>query len=113
MPHKNIVKLFKGQRCFPCSNWCSNFPEIKTQSVKNIKGKIIIRYWMIDECDLIGKGFHRMKIIRDGAISSLKQGKFFLELHGSGSRFIGIHVIKFFPSLMRGFGSGDEWGNSG
>jgi len=68
---------------------------------------------MIDECDLIGKGFHRMHINMDEVISSLNQGKFFLELHSTSSGFTGIHVMKFFPSLMGGFGTDDERGNGG
>jgi hypothetical protein len=49
----------------------------------------------------------------NGAISSLNQGKFFLELHGTSSGFTGIHVMKFFPSLMGSFGTGDEMGDGG
>jgi hypothetical protein len=74
--------------------------EISTQSIKNVKGNIIIGDWMIDECNLIGKGFHNLQISMNEAMSSLNQGKFFLELHGMGSGFTGIHVMKFFPSLM-------------
>jgi hypothetical protein len=68
---------------------------------------------MIDECNLIGKGFHSLQISMNGAISSLNQGKFFLELHGTSSGFTGIHVMKFFPSLMGSFGTGDEMGDGG
>ncbi|KAF8403995.1 hypothetical protein HHK36_012105 [Tetracentron sinense] len=68
MPHKNIMKLFERQRCLPGSDRSNNFPEIGTQSVKDIKSEIIIINWMIDECNLIDKGFHGMQIIRNGTI---------------------------------------------
>jgi hypothetical protein len=54
-----------------------------------------------------------MHINMDEVISSLNQGKFFLELHSTSSGFTGIHVMKFFPSLMGGFGTDDERGNGG
>lgn len=42
------------------TNRDDDFIEVETPTMKNLKGESIIRYGMIDEGNLIYKGFHRV-----------------------------------------------------